>query len=234
MLRVYFYTAIHSALEHSFCNHLRSPLRRSHADMLSSYLITLTIAPVFMTAAIYLTLSRTIILSDEQLSRLKPRTIAIVFMSSDIISLVLQAAGGGIADTAPDDDPDLAQMGIDIMVAGLVLQCVSLMAFLAIMIDFLHRCTNKGKIRFKTGSRGISVYFIISLLTATLAILARSIFRAAELWGGFSGYLWNSEMDFMICDGALMALSVLLLTIWHPGVAFAGQWAAAKWHFRSG
>jgi hypothetical protein len=74
-----------------------------------------TIAPVFISAAIYLSLSRIVILYGEHLSYFKPRTIAIIFMASDLISLILQAAGGGIVDTT--DDPITKQSGIDTMIA---------------------------------------------------------------------------------------------------------------------
>ncbi|KJX93431.1 hypothetical protein TI39_contig4318g00003 [Zymoseptoria brevis] len=51
------------------------------------YLIALTIAPVFITAAIYICLTRIIIMYGEHLSSFRPRTIAIAFMSSDFMSL---------------------------------------------------------------------------------------------------------------------------------------------------
>ena len=79
--------------------------------------IALTIAPVFLTAAIYLTLSRIFLIYNVSLSRFAPRTVALTFMASDFLSLVLQAAGGGIADTADYDQQDLKRTGIDIMIS---------------------------------------------------------------------------------------------------------------------
>jgi hypothetical protein len=67
-----------------------------YADECYSYLICLTIAPVFISAAIYLCLTRIIGLYGSHLARFKPRTIAIAFMSSDFLSLVLQAIGGAM------------------------------------------------------------------------------------------------------------------------------------------
>lgn len=62
-----------------------------------------------------------------------------------------------------------------------------------------------------------------ALILATAAIIVRSGYRCAELWGGFSGKLWNDEVDFMVLNGAMMGFSVLLLTQLHPGPAFGGQ-----------
>ena len=160
-------------------------------------------------------------------------------MTSDFLSLVLQAAGGGIADTAADDQQDLKRTGIDIMIAGLVLQAVSLSVFLAVGLDFFLRVRRRGTddsspernaVRARLGFKA----FLASLLLATVAILARSIFRAAELWEGFEGKLWNSETDFLVLDGAMVALAVVLLSALHPGPAFGGQWHAANWSLRTG
>lgn len=160
-------------------------------------------------------------------------------MTSDFLSLVLQAAGGGIADTAAADQQDLKQTGINIMIAGLVLQAVSLSVFLAVGLDFFIRVRRQGMDnsspeRNAVRSRFVFKAFLAALLLATVAILARSIFRAAELWEGFSGKLWNSETDFLILDGAMVALAVILLSVLHPGLAFGGQWHAANWSLRTG
>jgi hypothetical protein len=200
-----------------------------------SYLICLTIAPVFISASIYLSIVRIIGLYGKHLSYFKPRTIALIFMTSDFISLVLQAAGGAIADTS---EGDARQTGTNIMVAGLFLQAISLTVFLLYLAYFYLQCRSGGVLDMnpaKTAcrSRGLFKVFLFSLVLATIAILARSIFRVAELWQGFSGELWNDEVDFMVLDGAMISLAVLLLTVFHPGPAFGDQWHAANWSFRS-
>jgi len=73
-------------------------------DYFILYLIFLTIAPAFISAGIYICLSRIVMLYAPQLSRFKPRTYTICFCTSDFISLVLQAAGGAIASVATTQD----------------------------------------------------------------------------------------------------------------------------------
>ncbi|KAF2022779.1 RTA1-domain-containing protein [Setomelanomma holmii] len=198
------------------------------------YLICVTIAPVFISASIYLSIVRIIGLYGQHLSYFKPRTIALVFMTSDLISLVLQAAGGAIADTAVGTGK---VTGTHIMVAGLFLQAVSLSVFLLYLAYFALKCRggsldmDPAKIAWR--NRGLVKVFLFSLIVATVAILVRSIFRVAELWQGFAGQLWNDEIDFMVLDGGMMSLAVLLLTVFHPGPAFGEQWHAANWTFRS-
>ena len=71
------------------------------------YLITLTIGPVFIAAAIYLTLGRIVVVYGENVSRLLPRSYTTFFLGCDIVSLLVQAAGGGIAASTPITNPDL-------------------------------------------------------------------------------------------------------------------------------
>lgn len=117
-------------------------------------------------------------------------------MSSDFTSLVLQAAGGGIAETADDDDTQ--QIGVDIMIAGLVLQVVSLVIFLAYATYFAVRCRT-GVLNMspeKSACRNSTIFkvFVVNLVLAVLAILARSIYRVIELWGGFRVSLTPREL----------------------------------------
>ena len=101
------------------------------------YIVCLTIAPAFITAAIYLCLARILVVYGESNARFKPRTYSIVFMVSDFIALVLQGAGGGLAATA--DTESSAQTGINIMIAGLAWQVASLLLFMLACGDFASR-----------------------------------------------------------------------------------------------
>jgi hypothetical protein len=68
------------------------------------YLICLTIGPVFIAAAIYLCLSRIVIVFDplEKITLLRARSYMLIFCTCDFLSLILQAVGGAIASTATD------------------------------------------------------------------------------------------------------------------------------------
>jgi hypothetical protein len=65
------------------------------------YLICLTLGPVFMAAAIYLCLGRIVVVYVEEISRIRARSYTIFFMGCDLVSLVIQAAGAGIAASVP-------------------------------------------------------------------------------------------------------------------------------------
>ena len=107
------------------------------ADTALSYLVCLTIGPAFLSAAIYLCLARILVVYGVTISRFSPRTYTITFMTCDFISLLLQAVGGAIADTA--DNHSLEQMGINIMIAGLAWQVASLLLFIVCCGEYAWR-----------------------------------------------------------------------------------------------
>ncbi len=198
------------------------------------YLVCLTISPAFFAAAIYLCLARIVVVYGEHLSYFRPRTYTLIFCGCDIFSLLLQAAGGGIASGATTYSQD--QMGINIMLAGLSCQVASLALFAAFSGYFAYQLyTNPSS----WSREHASVYesklfklFLAGLCTATLTIFVRSVFRVAELSGGFHGPLANNQISFMILEGAMVVIATSCLTLLHPGVAFQGSWSDADFTFR--
>ncbi|KAI9042377.1 RTA1 domain-containing protein [Aspergillus affinis] len=179
------------------------------------YLVCLTIGPAFFGAAIYLCLGRIIIIHEgEDVSRLKPRTYTIVFVTCDVISLILQAAGGAITSSA--ETSESRTEGVNIMIAGLAFQVAALCLFMAFGAEFAIKSTMGSK-----KSRGLEPlrssnpelflirntrkwkWFLICIPVATVTIFIRSFFRVFELNGGFHSSLANNEPALMVLDGAM-------------------------------
>ena len=102
------------------------------------YLVCLTIGPAFLSASIYLCLARIVVIYGEGISRFRPAFYTVTFICCDLLSLLLQAAGGAIASGA--NTPSQNQTGINIMIAGLATQVASLTLFLALCAEFAFRC----------------------------------------------------------------------------------------------
>ncbi|RAH70547.1 RTA1 domain-containing protein [Aspergillus aculeatinus CBS 121060] len=202
------------------------------------YLICLTIGPAFLSASIYICLGCIVKVYGESISRLRPKTYTIVFVACDLISLILQAAGGAITSVADADQYDLAQDGINIMIAGLASQVASLALFMAICLDYAWRVyKNPDDLSSETCMRGLRhsirwKAFLAGLALATVTIFVRSVFRVAELKGGFHSSLANNEVLFMTLEGAMIAIAVISLTVLHPGFCFDGLWNQTRWSFR--
>ena len=205
-----------------------------------------------MSGAIYLCLGRIIVVYGESLSRFKPRTYTFTFMFCDFFSLVLQGTGGGIASTGKTSSTKHA--GINIMIAGLSFQVFSLLLFMMLCADYAWNIRKRNSelaprslelrnsFKFKafqlcqfpllSQSSGLTLTTQTALAVATLTIFVRSVYRVAELSQGFDGALANQEVSFMILEGVMILIAVLALTIFHPGVAFAGHWADANFKLK--
>ncbi|KAG9232288.1 putative sphingoid long-chain base transporter RSB1 [Amylocarpus encephaloides] len=199
-------------------------------------LVTLTIAPAFLTASIYLCLSRIVIVYGEDISLFKPRTYTIVFCTCDIISLVLQALGGGIASSA--DTKKSSDLGKNIMLAGLLFQVASLALFAVACADFCFRVikhkANRNPRYTKITSTTLFKAFLVGLLIASITIVIRSIYRCVELWGGFNSELFTGhEATFMILEGGMIIIATFCLTALHPAICFQGVWHEANFGFRT-
>ncbi|KAI4211624.1 MAG: hypothetical protein LQ351_005665 [Letrouitia transgressa] len=227
------------------------------SDPFLLYIVTLTIAPCFLTASIYVCLSRVITVYGTDKARFTPHTYTYIFIGCDIFSLVLQAVGGALADTA--DTHSESQKGINIMIAGLAFQVVSLTVFIALCSDYAWSVVKKGRKSTAelasrlAGSPATFYLFMIcesfsqfsctliciphSILTqaayiaigiATFTIYVRSIYRVAELQGGFDGHLANDQTTFIILESVMVAIASVALTIPHPGLVFGKNWNLKK------
>ncbi len=67
----------------------------------------------------------------------------------------------------------------------------------------------------------------IAIALATVTIYIRSIYRIAELQGGFAGKIANDQASFMIFEGPMIIIAVVALTMFHPGRVFGGLWKAS-------
>ncbi|KAK3385938.1 parasitic phase-specific protein PSP-1 [Podospora didyma] len=181
--------------------------------------VCITTAPVFFCSAIYVLLSRTINHLDRSLSRFNPKLLVWTFIPFDIVSLVLQAAGGALSSTQAGTGN---KSGVKISMAGLVLQVITLAIFLILFVDYVLRFVRKSA----SGSlKPRMKLFLGFLFLAIVFVLIRCAYRIEELSDGYDGPLIRNEKLFMVLEAAMMLLTVLCLNVAHPGVAFGRE----KW-----
>lgn len=127
-----------------------------------------------------------------------------LFIICDFISLMLQAAGGGIA--AGSDDDDVTDLGGNIMLAGIVFQVITLtflytLLFLIVMRMRRARATIKPEVMALLRSRDFRI-FGGSIFLASLGIYIRCVYRIAELANGWANSVMRNEVDYIILEGA--------------------------------
>ncbi|KAJ7503824.1 RTA1 like protein-domain-containing protein [Mycena galericulata] len=153
-------------------------------------------------------------------SRLTPIWYSVIFVSCDIFALVIQGAGGGIASAA--NTRSAANLGANIMLAGIVFQFVAVLAYSALAIDFLRRYSKDLPVR-TTGpnDRGLLdpklKTMIAALAFSTLVLSIRAIYRIVELAGGWHGRIIHTEVYFNVLDGGMVVLAIFTINFAHPG-----------------
>jgi hypothetical protein len=150
------------------------------------------------------------------------------FIPCDVISLVLQAIGGALAATAAHNHKS-ADLGSNIMIAGLSFQVVTMLAFIIASSDFALRTHRQYKTR---GAAALSQdpalarmrstlrfkLFLGALSLASVLILWRSAFRVAELSQGWTGPVMADQGMFVGFEGVLIVVAVLVLNVFHPSI----------------
>lgn len=196
-------------------------------------IICLTLAPAFTSAAIYSILGKLVAVYGRESSRLSPLGFTYLFCTCDLISIVIQAAGGGMAATAVTDGTDTSS-GTHVMVAGIAFQVVSMTLFIALCIEFGIRIHRMGVLNgtIDVNSCGPSEYVDIrsrknmvrlQLIMGSIAVIfiyIRCIYRVVELAEGWDGYLISHEVYLFTLDGLMILISCIALIIGHPGYVF--------------
>ncbi|PYH86762.1 RTA1-domain-containing protein [Aspergillus uvarum CBS 121591] len=174
---------------------------------------TLIIAPTFFTAGIYILLGCFVQIMGRRSSFLSPRSYLWIFSACDLISIVIQAVGGGIASADSKKANGNLDHGSNIMLAGVVFQLFSITIFIFCACDVFYRVH-----QFRLSVSGASISLWRGVLTAaTVCIYIRCIYRTVELGQGPGGYLLLHENYLIALDAVMMVLLVGICAVFHPG-----------------
>ncbi|KAJ6189921.1 hypothetical protein N7519_004829 [Penicillium mononematosum] len=154
-----------------------------------------------------------------------PRLFTWIFIGCDIGSLVLQAAGGGVAAAAGHTDFEMLKAGDNIIIAGIAFQVATMAVCGFFAVVFFWRVFKRGD--GFSGEKNLDVSPIVpkwmpfvvgAEVFAYFTVLTRCIYRIPEMAGGWGNPLMQKENEFLVLDGMMIALACLAFTIFHPGV----------------
>ncbi|KAH6869136.1 RTA1 like protein-domain-containing protein [Thelonectria olida] len=192
---------------------------------------TLIIAPTFFTAGLYVILGALINRLGRHSSMLGPKMYAIVFLTCDLLALVVQAIGGAMASSESDKINGNTKPGTNIMVAGIIFQMAAMVVFTILVLDFLRRVFLKksyleGRKLGPANSNDLPkayTWLLLAVFISLFMIFIRSIYRTIELLQGWDGYLITHEGYFIGLDGATMVIAVGVFTFLDPVFLLWGQ-----------
>jgi hypothetical protein len=120
-------------------------------------------------------------------------------------------------------------LGNDVMMVGLVFQVVTLGVFGALAADVYFRVRKyRGELNDSTKelrSSGRFKYFLIATIIAYACISVRCVYRIAEMAGGWRNKIMENEPAFIVLDGVMCAVAVLVMNFFHPGFLFKQSYA---------
>ncbi|KAL2068049.1 hypothetical protein VTL71DRAFT_16147 [Oculimacula yallundae] len=180
----------------------------------------LIVAPAFVAAGIYLTLKHIILAFGQERSYIQARFYTWIFITCDFISLTLQGIGGGFAGGA-DDDQKMRDLGTNLMIAGIVQQVATLMAFAYLVTDYAVRTRFAWEAVDPEAKALLTQWkfkgFLAAVFIAFWTVFFRCVYRIAEMVGGWA----NSH-------NAMILVAVIVLTVFHPGYCFPQKRAITK------
>ncbi|KAL2838118.1 RTA-like protein [Aspergillus pseudoustus] len=184
--------------------------------------LLILLAPTLYAASIYMVLGRIItFLHGEHLSYIPVKWMTKVFVAGDVLSFILQAAGGGIMTNG---SKNTVKIGEWVIVAGLCVQIVFFGAFVITSLIFhvkIIRSPTTASERFmsKRGSlwpprdwRGL----LFACYSASVLILVRSVYRLVEFVQGNDGYVISHEVFLYVFDAAMMFSVMVVMNVFHP------------------
>ncbi|EXA43976.1 hypothetical protein FOVG_08795 [Fusarium oxysporum f. sp. pisi HDV247] len=171
---------------------------------------TLVVAPIFVAAAIYVTLGYLIKAVGPQYSVIRPKLYLWIFLVVDVLALLIQAGGGGLASGAANKGKD-TKPGANLMVAGIIFQLVSMTGFCILFAIFVLRTRG---LELAKGQR----FVIYATIISVVFVYIRCIYRTVELLEGWDGNLMKTEGYFIGLDGVCIAVAILIFCIFDPAV----------------
>jgi len=190
------------------------------------------IAPSFLAAGLFFSLGNIVNYSGTHYSRFSPRVFSIVFVTCDVVSLVVQAAGGGIASIAFQNGKN-ASGGSNVMVGGIIFQMFAITLYVITAAEFLTRYLLDKPIRapavtddnkessITLGQRPAMPphikQMLVGMIIATVFLYIRCIYRTIELLGGWGGPIIQNQTLFDTLDGMPIIVCLVTLNIFNPG-----------------
>lgn len=150
-------------------------------------------------------------------SLLHPRLFKVIFVTSDIITFLIQAAGGGLQTS---DGPQ-RKVGDKIFLAGVAAQGASYLLFATVTLVAHFRLIRQDPQRFSPLNISLSgnptVLLFDLLYVSSIGIIVRSIYRIVENAMGYDGYLYTHEVFTFTLDALPLIIATGVWAIFWPG-----------------
>ncbi|KAK1485974.1 uncharacterized protein CCOS01_07276 [Colletotrichum costaricense] len=169
-------------------------------------LMLILVAPVFISATIYVNLGRLKeALLGHQRRKCSPTSI---FILTDIIAFCTQIGGSLVQVIA---NPKIMEIGGHVVLGGLLFQLFVMVVYFALVMRF-QRATQRETIYLQHWRR-----YVWTLIISVVAVWVRNLVRATEFAEGWYGFVNQHEAMMYIFDSFLMFSVMVAFAVFHPG-----------------
>ncbi|KAK6897339.1 Sphingoid long-chain base transporter RSB1 [Candida tropicalis] len=187
-----------------FIGFLGRVLAVGHEDQLGTYTMQnfcLTVSPAFIMGGVYFIFGQMVVIHGSEFSILPPMWYSYFFITLDVCTILIQAAGGGISASGSGGN-----LGTTLMIIGVATQVASMSIFLFFWFEFLIKCYFKYS--KQDGSRG-------PLTERSFSNFMKLLFNTPSTRGYRANYL-DEKYDsryYKIRQGRLFGWFPLAITI---------------------
>ncbi|KIY64658.1 RTA1-like protein [Cylindrobasidium torrendii FP15055 ss-10] len=198
---------------------LRFAVRASPANLMIYVFCNFftSLSPCGMIAAEYVLLGRlSQYLRSDDFLFISSRNITRVFVTSDVLTFLVQAGGGGIMVME-----SMRKIGEKLFLVGLILQLISFAIFTIMFLRMLllirsRRTAVWGQDRREDRMNDWRV-LAAGMTISCIGVLVRSFYRVAEISGGYDSQLSHTEGYFWALDALPLFIAVVVYIPLWPG-----------------
>jgi hypothetical protein len=177
------------------------------------------LAPALFAASIYMVLRRVILQAHGETHSIIPvKWLTKIFVLGDVLSFLVQGSAAGLMATSEN-----AQMGQNIVIAGLFIQ-ILVFGFFVVTTIIFHRRMRECPTRESEDPNVPWESRIIMLYVVSGLIMVRSVFRVIEFIMGHDGYLLKHEWPLYVFDGVLMFGVMVIFFVKYPAPGALRGW----------
>ncbi|GFF51690.1 protein RTA1 [Aspergillus udagawae] len=172
-------------------------------------------APPFIAATIYMVLGRIIrAFNAEHHSSIRTKWLTTIFVLNDVICFLTQIAGAGVQVTG---DAHIMAIGKKAVLAGLIFALVVFGLFVWVAAVFHRRLdAEPTAVVMECPRLGWKKYMWAIYISCGM-LMVRNLVRTIQFGSEKGSALNTEEVYIYVFDAALMACSIGLLIVWHPG-----------------
>ncbi len=159
----------------------------------------------FFAAGVYLSLKYAVLAISPQHSIIRPKLYTWIFISCDVVCLILQVDASGVASAANTDSKITTTNLNIVLLVGICLQALTLLVF-GVMAGLYARAVFRNRRTLEPAATKLLRSrqfrkFVLAMSLAYLVLLIRSLYRIGAYSGGWKNSISRDQVSFMILDG---------------------------------